>query len=199
MKRLSIFSALIAFAACGGGEPADTAADSSAASAPAAAPAAASANLPGGALMMPDWMAFDAAANTVHITLTAGSTNTNNYWNFNGATKGNMAITVPVGATVTIDLVNSDPAMGHSVGVSAETKSFGAMMDPVPVFAGAVTENPSSMVDATMPGETDTITFTADAAGTYTLVCYIPGHATMGMWVYFVVSADGEAGMQGAM
>ena len=50
-----------------------------------------------------------------------------------------------------------------------------------------------------MPGETETVTFTADAAGTYTLVCYIPGHGTTGMWIYFVVSADGSAGVQSTM
>jgi sulfocyanin len=198
MKRFSILSALAVFAACGGGEPAESGAASSASAEPAEV-AAPTAKLPGGEMTTPEWFAVDADAQVAHIVLTAGATNDNNYWNYNGGTKGSMAITVPVGYTVTIDLVNNDPAMAHSVGVSAETSSFGAMLDPTPVFTGAVTENPTSMVDGTMPGETDTVTFTADAAGTYTLVCYIPGHGTTGMWVYFVVSADGSAGVQGAM
>jgi sulfocyanin len=198
MKRFAIYSALVAFAACGGGEPAETGAGGSTASEPAPAVQESSADLPGGEMTMPDWMHVDNDGQTVHMTLTAGATSDANYWNFNGATKGSMAITVPVGYAITLELVNADPAMAHSAGVSAETSSFGAMMDPTPVFAGAITENATSMVDGTMPGETDSITFTADAAGTYTIVCYIPGHGTTGMWVFFVVSADGEAGVQGA-
>jgi uncharacterized cupredoxin-like copper-binding protein len=47
-----------------------------------------------------------------------------------------------------------------------------------------------------MPGESETITFTASQAGEYSLVCYVPGHAMIGMYVHFNVSADGEAGVR---
>jgi uncharacterized cupredoxin-like copper-binding protein len=33
-------------------------------------------------------------------------------------------------------------------------------------------------------------------AGSYGLVCLIPGHSAVGMWLYFNVSADGQAGVQ---
>jgi uncharacterized cupredoxin-like copper-binding protein len=55
------------------------------------------------------------------------------------------------------------------------------------------------MMDATMPGQEDSITFVADTAGEYGMVCYIPGHAATGMYIYFNVSAEGEAGVQGPM
>ena len=48
-----------------------------------------------------------------------------------------------------------------------------------------------------MPGSTETITFVADAAGDYTLVCYVPGHTAVGMWIYFRVTSDGSVGVQG--
>jgi uncharacterized cupredoxin-like copper-binding protein len=38
----------------------------------------------------------------------------------------------------------------------------------------------------------------ASEAGEYSMVCYIAGHAVSGMWIKFVVSADGEAGVLGA-
>jgi uncharacterized cupredoxin-like copper-binding protein len=38
----------------------------------------------------------------------------------------------------------------------------------------------------------------ATTAGNYAMVCYVPGHAALGMWLYFDVSADGEAGVRGA-
>lgn len=196
MKRYAILSALTVFAACGGGEPA---ADSSTPATEAAPAATASAPAgPGGAMTTPDWYQVDADAQTVHLTITAGATPDANYWNFNGATQGSMAITVPEGYTVTVELVNDDPNMAHSLGISDVTSSFGAMMDPTPVFAGAMTENPTSMVDGTMPGESESITFVADAAGNYSMVCYIPGHAATGMWIYFNVSSDGSMGVQGS-
>ena len=50
-----------------------------------------------------------------------------------------------------------------------------------------------------MPGETETITFVAEELGSYSMVCTIPGHSALGMWVFFnVVAPDAEVGVQGA-
>ena len=183
-------------AACGGGDAPEAApADSPPEAAAPAAPAGPAA--PTGPLSIPEWYAVDNDARTVSITLTAGSTADNNYWNYNGYTSGALAITVPEGYTVTMTLINEDPNMAHSVGVSSELSNFTMPPAADPVFAGAITENPASMVDATMPGETETITFVAETAGSYSLVCYIPGHTAVGMWLFFDVSADGEAGVRG--
>lgn len=196
MKRFSALSLVVALAACGGGESADNAASQPAAQAPAAAPQATAPAM--GEMTTPEWFHVDDAAKTVHMTITAGATEAKNYWNFNGGHDGNMTITVPEGYTVTIDLVNNDPAMAHSLGISATTSNFG-IVEPTAVFEGAITSNPTSMTDGTMPGETETITFTASAAGNYSMVCYIPGHAAAGMWIYFNVSSDGSKGVQSAM
>lgn len=193
MKRFALLTLSLLVAACGGDEPAEEA------PAPAPAPAAAPAAPALGEMTMPDWFQVDEASQTVTMTITAGSTDAKNYWNFNGGHDGNMAITVPEGYTVTIELVNSDPNMAHSLGISSTTSGFSAAPDPTPVFEGAVTGNPTSMVEATMPGESETITFTAGAAGEYAMVCYIPGHAATGMWIKFNVSSDGTAGVQTAM
>lgn len=194
MKRTSVLPLLVALAACGGSEPAQQAPAGESAAAAPEAPAASA-----GEMTMPGWFHVDEANRAVHMTITAGATEAKNYWNFNGAHDGNMTITVPVGFTITIDLVNSDPNMAHSLGISATTSGFGAMPDPTPVFAGAITSDPTSMVGATMPGEQESITFVADVAGEYAMVCYIPGHAATGMYVYFNVSANGEAGVQGGI
>ena len=192
MKRFSIFPVLALAAACGGGEPAD----SGAAATPAvAAPAATALVAPSGPMTIPDWFHVDADAQTVHMTLTAGGTPP---WHFNDAHHGGQAITVPVGYTITIDLVNEDPVMAHSLGISAEAAPFGGVLEPVAVFDGAITDDPGSMVDGTMPGETDTVTFLAETAGNYSIVCYIAGHSLTGMWLYFNVSSDGSVGVQGA-
>ena len=196
MKKYMIVPTLAcaAFAACGGGEPPQASEGGAPAAAAAAAPAAPTP--PTGEMTMPDWFEVDSDARTVHMTITAGATADNNHWNFNGATNGSMAITVPEGYSVTVEFVNDDPVMAHSAGISTEKGTFGAMVDPVPVFAGAITENPASMIDSTMPGESESFEFVADIAGNYSMVCYTPGHAITGMWIYFNVSAEGQAGVQ---
>ncbi len=200
MKRIFALSLVAVLAACGGGEPASDEAPAESGTEPAAQPAQPSnaSSGPTGEMTMPSWFEVDEANQTVNVTLTAGATSDANYWNFNGATNGNLAITVPEGFTVNLTLVNDDPNMAHSVGVEEEVGGFSAAPQPSPAFDGAVTSNPTSMVDGTMPGEEETITFTADAAGNYSLVCYIPGHAATGMWVRFNVSSDGSMGVQGA-
>jgi FtsP/CotA-like multicopper oxidase with cupredoxin domain len=199
MKRHPWIPAIvIGLTACGGGDaPADSPAGGGAATAQPAAPPSSMPPPPGGLLTIPDWYAVDHDARTVQMTITAGSTPDNNYWNFNGAIKGELAITVPVGYTVSMELVNNDPNMPHSLGIQADFTDPMLPPTPNPVFEGAVTENPQSMVEATMPGERETIEFVADTAGEYTMICYIAGHTALGMWLYFNVAADDAAGVQG--
>jgi FtsP/CotA-like multicopper oxidase with cupredoxin domain len=196
MKLLKISPvAALLVVACGGGEPQANAPAAQPAAQPAAAPAGPMA--PTGPMTVPSWYVVDNAARTVTLTMIAGETPDNNYWNFNGHIRGQLAITVPVGYTVNLDLVNRDPNMAHSVGISSELANFAMPPAPNPVFPGAITENPQSMVDGVMPGETERITFVAATAGNYSMVCYIAGHSAVGMWLFFNVSADGEAGVQG--
>lgn len=197
MKAFKLIPAAAVFlAACGGGEPADSGAPE-APSQPAAAAAPAGPAAPTGPMTVPDWYQVDHDARTVHLTVVAGEIADNNYWNFNSAIRGELAITVPEGYEVTIDFENRDPNMAHSLGISSELVNFTVPPSPEPVFPGAVTSNPQSMVDATMPGESETITFVADQAGNYSMVCYIAGHSAVGMWLFFNVSGDGQAGVQG--
>jgi FtsP/CotA-like multicopper oxidase with cupredoxin domain len=195
-KHLFPLLAAAAVAACGGGEPGDSGSGTTGGGAPAAQPATPARVPPGGPLSVPDWYTIDNEARTVRMEIVAGLTPDNNYWNFNGAINGDMAITVPEGYRVTITFVNRDPNMAHSLGISAETSNFAVPPQPNPVFPGAISQNPGSMIDGTMPGETETIEFVAEEEGNYSMVCYIPGHTAVGMWLYFNVSGGGEAGIQ---
>ncbi|MDX1493396.1 MAG: sulfocyanin-like copper-binding protein [Longimicrobiales bacterium] len=198
MKAFKLIPAIGFFlAACGGGETADAPSTDDAPSTPPAAAAPSGPNIPGGELTVPSWYQVDHDAQTVTLDIEAGTEPSNNYWNYNGATNGQWAITVPEGYTVTVNFSNADPNMAHSLGISSELTNFAVPPAPEPVFEGAITENPQSMVDATMPGESESITFVADAAGNYSMVCYIPGHTAVGMWLYFVVSEGQDAGVAG--
>jgi plastocyanin len=191
MKRFSALGAAVLFglAACGGGDSGDTGAP--AAGAPGAAPPAAA-----GALSMPAWYQVDHGAQTVTLGITAGLTNKANYWNYNGFTNGEAKIVVPTGYTVTINFVNQDPNMTHSIGVDSRTGGFPAAFTSVtPVFEGAISQNALDQANATATGEEDVVTFVASAAGDYTLVCYVPGHAAVGMWIRFEVRDGQEGGL----
>jgi FtsP/CotA-like multicopper oxidase with cupredoxin domain len=198
MRKMKLYrmlpAAALFLAACGGGDAPDT---GSTDSAPAAAPAAPVGPVaPTGAMTIPEWFVVDNAAQTVTLDIVAGAVADNNYWNYNGYIRGQIAINVPEGYAVTINLENRDPNMAHSLGISSELTNFMTPPTPDPVFAGAITENPQSMIEATMPGETESITFVADAAGNYTMICYIAGHSAIGMWLFFNVT-DGGVGVQG--
>ena len=198
MKRSTI-SAMLPLAAfslfaCGGGDGSDTPSP-----APAPAPAAATPSAVPAAPATVDWIAVDEGARTVVIDLVAGSTDANNRWNFNGYANGDATVVVPEGYTVTLNFENRDPVNYHSVGVLERAASYPAIFDQaVPVFDGAMTTNATSMTEATAPGGgTETISFTASAAGEYALVCPVPAHAVTGMWIGFEVSASGDSGLRG--
>ena len=148
-------------------------------------------------MTMPDWIQVDRTASTATLEVVAGKTDANNSWNFNGYADGEVVVVVPVDYEITVDFRNADQVVAHSLGIDEKRTSWPATFDdPQPVFEGAMTESPTSMSGATQPGESETLVFTADEAGEYTMVCYIPGHASAGMWIYFTVSAEGEAGMR---
>ena len=139
-----------------------------------------------------DWIHVDEAARQVKLDIVAGMTEDNFRWNFNGFAKGGATITVPVGYKVVIEFRNDDPNVPHSIGVGEIQDPFPPMFtDPVPVFAGGISANPTSMTDATMPGESETLAFTAEKEGTYALLCYIPAHAATGMWITLRVAPGG--------
>ena len=147
-------------------------------------------------LSTPDWMTVDKDAKTVSIEIIAGKTDANNKWNFNGFTAGEATVVVPEGFTVTLTFTNKDPNMVHSIGVGEKMDTYPPMLEnPTPAFEGAMSSNPTDMMNATKNGATETLTFTADKAGEFALVCYIPAHAATGMWIGFTVSAEGKAGL----
>jgi len=191
-----------ALGACGGGKNANQTADTTAAAAPAAAPAGSSATAataagPSGPMTMPAWMKVDNAKKTVSLDIHAGQTPDNNHWNFNGYDKGNATITVPEGYKVTLKFTNDDPSLAHSIGVDSAYATFPATFtNPQPIFSGAISPDPTDPTKATQPHKSQTLTFTASKAGSYTLNCFIPGHAMTGMWIHFDVSSDGKAGVQ---
>lgn len=184
----------LTFVACGGGEPGQEAETGETPGTETTATAGQEAE----GLSMPDWMQVDEAGQTVTLQIVAGQTDANNRWNFNGYANGEATVVVPRGYEVTIEFRNDDPANPHSVAIDRRTGGDwpATFQSPTPAFKGAMTTGAETMTDATQPGESETITFTAREAGDYSMVCYVPAHAATGMWIGFQVSADGEAGVR---
>lgn len=140
-----------------------------------------------------DWIDADPDGKTVTLDIVAGLTGDLAHWNFNGYTKGTATLTIPVGYDVVIEFRNDDPIVPHSLGVGEIQDPWPPMFQNLtPVFEGAVSSNPTSMTESTMPGESETIRFTTERVGAYAIICYIPAHAFTGMWMRLNVVADGD-------
>ena len=100
----------------------------------------------------------------------------------------NPTIVVPQGAQVRVELVNADNDTSHGWLVSSARPPFPymAMMGTPPAIPGSIAPPLGESSGGGMPSET--ITFWASAAGRYTYLCPVPGHAQRGMYGVFVVA-----------
>jgi sulfocyanin len=129
-------------------------------------------------------MRWDPATRSMTLPMVSGLNRNAGGWNFDGQARGSMTIVVPVGTKVTMPFYNQD-IVPHSLGVVAGSRTNVPSQPTQPVFPGAATKN---FQQGIATNEGDTVTFTADKAGTYLIVCGVPGHAASGMWVVFQVS-----------
>ncbi|HWZ27060.1 MAG TPA: sulfocyanin-like copper-binding protein [Gemmatimonadales bacterium] len=131
------------------------------------------------------WMAVRAADSTVEFQLTAALTSDNGGMNFNGAARGALTLTVPVKWHVTLHFTNEDDNMPHSVEVTLAQKPLTATSGK-PAFPRAESKHAAQGVNA---GAKEDVRFTANQAGSYLIVCAVPGHEAAGMWIRLSVSA----------
>jgi sulfocyanin len=129
------------------------------------------------------------AAGAAVFALVASQTPANGELNYNGASKGQLVITVPVGAAVQLTLSNKG-SLPHSLQIIPYTDHPPAQAAPAPVFPGAETKNPAVGI---VKGQTAVAQFTASKPGKYLLICGFPGHALLGMYGVFNVSPSASA------
>ncbi len=126
--------------------------------------------------------AQNPAKKTVTLFVEAQADGANSGFNFNGLAKGKGGVTVPAGWEVTVLFLNHG-AMPHSAVVTKSQTSV------TPAFPG------SGMKDATAgvgQGKRAEFAFRASRAGTYYIVCAVPGHEPAGMWIRLTVSASAK-------
>jgi rusticyanin len=103
----------------------------------------------------------------------------------------NPTITVPAGATVSIQVINADPDTAHGLVISTSSgrSSWMPMMTDRAAFPGSALWFLGNPTSAGM--HTGTLTFTAATPGSYHYLCPVPGHAQKGMTGLFIVSNTG--------
>ena len=107
------------------------------------------------------------------------------YWQLDdvdGAT-----VSVPYGATVTVDFADGDPGHPHGFELTTAVPPYRRMA----MLSGRVAA-PGAFVMPVPPPDGNlwhaaSVTFRAPPSGTYYIVCPVPGHAQQGMWSKFVV------------
>lgn len=125
-------------------------------------------------------LSYSAKTKTVSLDLRAADPNGSTPFNFDGATGGQMTITVPVGWTVDATCTNESTVLTHSCAIVANGTTL--------AFKGSAVPQPTRGI---RPGGTETFSFVASRAGSYQLVCLVPGHRDAGMWDHFNVKAGG--------
>ena len=129
-----------------------------------------------------------AAGPVAAFPIVAAQTAANGEMNYDGTTKGQLVITVPVGAAVQLTLTNKG-TLPHSLQIIPFTDRLPAAAVPTPAFPGAQTKDPQAGI---IKGQTEVVQFTASKAGRYLMICGFPGHAVLGMYGIFEVSPSAD-------
>lgn len=139
----------------------------------------------------PTWVT--TAGKVVHLTLISGWNTANAGFNFNGGAYGHMVVTVPLGDKVEATYTNN-VAVFHDVDIIPYQKPLPSH-SATPAFPGARSPLPAFKPGGPPPtlNGPKTFSFVATKAGTYMIICGVPGHALAGMWDTFVVSPTAKA------
>lgn len=141
------------------------------------------------------YMKIDAKTHTVVLELLAGAAKgpgVNSGFNFNGYSKGQLKVLVPLHWHVVVDFKNVG-SLPHSAVIEPKNANLSAQ-NPTLAFPKAETPQPTI---GTPTGGTAKFTFLAAKPGAYQIVCAYPGHAALGMWDTLTVTRAGLPNIQG--
>ena len=110
------------------------------------------------------------------------------YWQIDGVDGPHgPTVSVPAGATVTVDFADGDPGHPHGFELTTAAPPY----DRMAMMQGRIAA-PGAFIMPVPPPKGNlwyaaTISFKAPSPGTYHIICPVPGHAQRGMWATFVV------------
>lgn len=129
-----------------------------------------------------NWLSYVKAKRTATLTLEGALGPENSGFNFDGYSKGALAVSVPKGWRVTVDCSNEAAALNHSCAIVRNATAT------TPAFPGATIKDATAGL---AKGKHETFRFTAGSTGSYRIACVVPGHEPAGMWDGFEVTAKG--------
>lgn len=128
------------------------------------------------------WLTSIPARHQAVLKLMAGLGTNNGGENFDGYFKGQMTVTVPQGWSLSVNFKNVGD-LPHSAVLEPYGESYNSPQ-PKPAYPGAQTPIP---VDGTAPGSSAHFAAKLTRPGKYRIVCAVPGHAALGMWMVVLV------------
>lgn len=135
-----------------------------------------------------EYLTYDGRVRTARLSIVASLDASNNALNYNGMSEGGLEIEVPLGWKVQVNLVNAGELHHSALVIKREAEP--PIVPANPVFRGSSIE-PADV--GIVKSARDSMTFVAERAGTYALVCGVPAHAQLGMWIRFTVSGQAKA------
>lgn len=144
--------------------------------------------IPANATISPETNSIIFSSTDIHMTVVANASDTTSAFRIAGM--NNPAITIPMGAHVSIEFINADPESAHGFAVTNDVSSSSLfpMMLQVPAFENSAIwflgdASPTQLHS----GMTD---FTASVLGTYEYLCPIPGRAQEGFAGSLIVASQ---------
>ena len=128
------------------------------------------------------FLAVDAAAKTVRLTMLGALGSSNNGFNFDGYGRGELLASVPRGWRVVVIFENRGSRRTSCAVVTGPQSATLA-------FAGASVPNP---VEGIRSGGKARFSFTATRVGSYRIASLVPGQAEARMFAVLVVTAGGR-------
>ena len=135
------------------------------------------------------YVSNNASTKTATITVDAAQGSAGGGLNFNGVVQGAKTFTVPAGWNVVMKFKNLGN-FGHSAIVVKGSKPPMSVTEKNAAFPGAYTK---MVVQGLGMNMADTAKFKATTAGTYLIVCGVPGHALGGQYLGLKVVAGAKA------
>jgi len=135
------------------------------------------------------YVTSNAATKTATITIDANQGGSNGGLNFNAVTKAAKSFTIPAGWNVVMKFKNMGMIPHSAIVVKGATPPV-SVNEKDAAFPGAYTKMLMQGMGANV---VDSVKFKAATAGSYLIICGVPGHAAGGQYLGLKVAADAKA------
>jgi len=135
-----------------------------------------------------NYVASNAVSKTATIMVDANQGTVNGGLNFNGAAKATKSFTIPAGWNVVMKFKNMG-AIPHSAVVVKGTTPPATVTEKSAAFPGASTKMPMQGMGM---NAAESVKFKATTAGSYLIICGVPGHALGGQYLGLKVVAGAK-------